>query len=81
MKPKPLNTSRSFDAIGLGEKIFSPIGVWKMDPEVKYTQRDFVGLPSLAWQAVKLLGLALALPIGLLCGWPDLLVLSRSHTL
>jgi O-antigen/teichoic acid export membrane protein len=34
----------------------------------KYAQRDFVGLQRLCSQAVKLLGLALALPVGLLCG-------------
>jgi membrane protein EpsK len=36
---------------------------------IKYAQRDFVGLQRLASQAVKLLGLALALPVGLLCGF------------
>jgi membrane protein EpsK len=35
----------------------------------KYAQRDFAGLARLASQAVKLLGLALALPVGLLCGF------------
>jgi O-antigen/teichoic acid export membrane protein len=35
----------------------------------KYAQRDFVGLQRLCSQAVKLLGLALALPVGLLCGF------------
>jgi O-antigen/teichoic acid export membrane protein len=35
----------------------------------KYAQRDFVGLQRLSSQAVKLLGLALALPVGLLCGF------------
>jgi O-antigen/teichoic acid export membrane protein len=35
----------------------------------KYAQRDFTGLKRLASQSVKLLGLALALPVGLLCGF------------
>ncbi|MFW6116729.1 MAG: polysaccharide biosynthesis protein, partial [bacterium] len=35
----------------------------------KYAQQDLAGLVRLASQAVKLLGLALALPVGLLCGF------------
>lgn len=35
----------------------------------KYAQRDFVGLQSLGSQGVKLFGLVLALPVGLLCGF------------
>lgn len=35
----------------------------------KYGQGDFVGLKPLTSQAVKLLGLTLALPVGLLCGF------------
>jgi membrane protein EpsK len=36
---------------------------------VKYAQQDLMGLQRLASQSVKLLGLALALPAGLLCGF------------
>ena len=36
---------------------------------IKYAQQDFAGLQRLASQAVKLLGLLLALPAGLLCGF------------
>jgi membrane protein EpsK len=36
---------------------------------IKYAQQDFVVLQRLSSQAVKLLGLALALPAGLLCGF------------
>ena len=36
---------------------------------IKYAQQDFRGLQRLASQSVKLLGLALALPVGLLCGF------------
>lgn len=36
---------------------------------IKYAQQDFVGLRRLSSQSVKLLGLALALPVGLLCGF------------
>jgi O-antigen/teichoic acid export membrane protein len=35
---------------------------------IKYAQQDLTGLQHLARQSVKLLGLALALPVGLLCG-------------
>lgn len=35
----------------------------------KYAKRDLAGLQRLSSQAVKLLGLALALPVGLLCGF------------
>ena len=35
----------------------------------RYAQGDFVGLKRLAAQSVKLMGLALALPVGLLCGF------------
>jgi membrane protein EpsK len=35
----------------------------------KYAQQDFPGLQRLAFQSVKLLGLTLALPVGLLCGF------------
>lgn len=36
---------------------------------IKYAQKDYVGLRCMAIQANKLLGLALALPVGLLCGF------------
>lgn len=36
---------------------------------IKYAQQDLMGLQRLARQSVKLLGLALALPVGLLCGF------------
>ncbi len=36
---------------------------------IKYAHHDFAGLRRLASQSVKLLGLALALPVGLLCGF------------
>jgi membrane protein EpsK len=36
---------------------------------VKYAQQDFADLHRLSYQAVKLLGLLLALPAGLLCGF------------
>lgn len=36
---------------------------------IKYAQQDLMGLQRLASQSVKLLGLALALPVGLLCGF------------
>ena len=36
---------------------------------LKYAQRDFAGLRRLSSQSIKLLGLALALPVGLLCGF------------
>jgi O-antigen/teichoic acid export membrane protein len=36
---------------------------------IKYAQQDLVGLQLLSSQSVKLLGLALALPVGLLCGF------------
>jgi O-antigen/teichoic acid export membrane protein len=36
---------------------------------IKYSQQDFVGLQRLTSQAVKLFGIALALPVGLLCGF------------
>jgi membrane protein EpsK len=36
---------------------------------VKYAQQDLIGLQRLASQSVRLLGLALALPVGLLCGF------------
>jgi membrane protein EpsK len=36
---------------------------------IKYAQGDYVGLQRLAGQSVKLLGLALSLPVGLLCGF------------
>ncbi len=41
---------------------------------IKYAQEDWAGLQQLAAQSVKLLGLALGLPVGLLCGFaPSLL--------
>jgi len=36
---------------------------------IKYAQNDLAGLQRLAGQSVKLLGLALGLPVGLLCGF------------
>jgi membrane protein EpsK len=36
---------------------------------IKYAQRDFEGLQRLSSQSIKLLGLMLALPAGLLCGF------------
>jgi membrane protein EpsK len=36
---------------------------------IKFSQRDFSGLKRLTIESVKLLGLALALPVGLLCGF------------
>jgi membrane protein EpsK len=36
---------------------------------IKYAQQDFVGLQQLATRSVRLLGLLLALPAGLLCGF------------
>jgi len=36
---------------------------------IKYAQQDFAGLQRLSLQSIKLLGLALALPVGLLCGF------------
>ncbi len=36
---------------------------------LKYAQRDFAGLQRLSSQSIKLLGLVLALPVGLLCGF------------
>jgi membrane protein EpsK len=36
---------------------------------IKYAQQDLIGLQRLASQSVKLLGLSLALPVGLLCGF------------
>jgi len=36
---------------------------------IKYAQQDLIGLQNIASQSVKLLGLALALPVGLLCGF------------
>jgi O-antigen/teichoic acid export membrane protein len=36
---------------------------------IKYAQQDLMGLQRIASQSVKLLGLALALPVGLLCGF------------
>jgi membrane protein EpsK len=36
---------------------------------IKYAQQDWAGLQRLSSQSIKLLGLALALPVGLLCGF------------
>jgi membrane protein EpsK len=36
---------------------------------IKYAQQDFAGLKQITSQAIKLLGWALALPVGLLCGF------------
>jgi membrane protein EpsK len=36
---------------------------------IKYAQQDLMGLQRLASQSVRLLGMALALPVGLLCGF------------
>lgn len=36
---------------------------------LKYAQRDFLGLRGVAFRSVKLFGLALALPVGLMCGF------------
>jgi membrane protein EpsK len=38
---------------------------------IKYAQQDFGGLQRIAGQGIKLLGLALALPVGLLCGFSE----------
>jgi O-antigen/teichoic acid export membrane protein len=35
---------------------------------LKYSQNDFIGLKYLAFRSVKLFGLALAVPVGLICG-------------
>ncbi len=35
---------------------------------LKYSQKDFLGLRDIAFRSVKLFGLALALPVGLMCG-------------
>lgn len=35
---------------------------------LKYAQEDFIGLRAVAFRSVKLFGLALALPVGLMCG-------------
>jgi membrane protein EpsK len=44
-------------------------GVFRPVVLVKYAQRDFAALQRLSSQAIKLLGLGLALPVGLLCGF------------
>lgn len=36
---------------------------------IKYAQQDYAGLQGLSAQSIKLFGLALALPVGLLCGF------------
>jgi membrane protein EpsK len=44
-------------------------GVFRPIVLIKYAQGDLPGLQRLASQAIKLLGLGLALPVGLLCGF------------
>ena len=44
-------------------------GVFRPVVLLKYAQRDFSALQRLSSQAIKLLGLGLALPVGLLCGF------------
>lgn len=38
---------------------------------IKYAQQDYAGLQRIAGQGIKLFGLALALPVGLLCGFAE----------
>lgn len=41
---------------------------------LKFAQRDFVGLRAVAMRSVKMFGLVLALPVGLMCGFSQPLI-------